>query len=427
MAVFKYPIVETYVRDWTLRDAIREIVSNAFDAEIEKGAPATVRHLKDTLTVINRGARLDVKALYFGGTSKNDSRLIGQYGEGLKLALLVFARHGVDVRVTNDDERWIVGFEPDDNGVPAFRITTRKVSPTGEVRVDVPGVTDDEWDLASRMFLRLRPPAEAIPTSAGRILLDLDHAGAQYAKGVFVASQPGGSFGYDFNDLNVGRDRKSYRPADAAHQIARMWEEATQRPEATPKIYNALVNGGKEFGMVQYYVTSELVARLVARFRELNGESAYPVGSTGEGVQLEHLGMTPVPMPHDFARILQKGLPTVPQIANERARNVTARYTLGALTTEEAQVLRDVMRVGREIGIELLPDVVEFREPGIEGTYSDGQVRLARKVLASFGKALGVFIHEAAHAAGADAEKSHVDQIHAYMEAAFDVLRQRAG
>lgn len=427
MAVIKYPITETYVRDWTLRDAIREIISNGFDAEIQKGAACVVRHLKETVTVTNRDAKLDVSALYFGGTSKTeDSRLIGQYGEGLKLALLVFARLGVDVKVTNDDERWTVGFEPDDNGVDAFRITTRKVNPTGEVRVEIPGVSNDEWDMIERMFLRLRTPENTIPTSAGTILLDLDHAGSRFAKGVFIDRQTNTSFGYDFKDLNIGRDRRSYRPHDAAQRISRMWEEATQRPESTQRLYNAMLHASEEFSLLQYYATGEFVERLVAHFRALNSEDAYPVASTGEGIQLEHLGLKPVPLPRDLVAILCKGLPSVDAIAAERARNVTRRFNAPDLTAEEYAVLTDVMAVGRAIGIKLLPDVVEFREPAIEGTYQEGEVRLARKTLAKFGKALGVYIHEAAHAEGTDAEKGHVDAIHRYMEAAFDVLRQRA-
>lgn len=427
MPIFKYPIVETYIRDWTLRDAIREIIANGFDAEVEKGAPCTVRHLKETITVVNTGTKLDPSALYFGGGSKQDTRLIGQYGEGLKLALLVFARLGIDVKITNDDERWTVGFEPDDNNITAFRITTRALSKaTGEFRVEIPGVSNDAWDEVERMFLRLREPENTIVTNAGTILLDLDHAGSRYAKGVFIDRPPGGSFGYDFKDLNVGRDRRSYRAGDAMLRISQMWDEATQRPEVTHKVYNALSNAGSEFVSLIYYATNDLVARLVARFKELNGEDAYPVGSTGAGVQMEHLGLRPVPLTRDFAELLQKGFPSVAELAAARARGVVHRFTLPQLTVAEQGVLRDVMAVGAAIGIKPLPDVVEFREPAIEGTYAEGEVRLARKTLATFGKALGVYIHAAAHAAGADAEKGHVDAIHRYMEDAFDVLRQRA-
>ena len=428
MAKFVYPIVENYCSDWTLRDAIREMIANGLDAEIEKSAPCTIRHAKETITIVNKGTRLDVSAFYFGGSSKHtDTRLIGQYGEGLKLALLVFARLGVDARIINDNESWSVGFEKDQNGVDCFHIYTRALkNPTGEVRVEIPGVDNDAWDLIERMFLRLRPPENTIPTSHGTILLDPDHVGTRYAKGVFIDRQPGSTFGYDFKTLNVGRDRRSHKAAEAMQRISWMWEEAVQKGNTVERIYLAMENSAEEFSMVQYYATSDFVSRMVAHFHELHGDDAYPVLSTAEGLQLEHLGLRPVTLPRNLVEFLRKGLPTIPDLVFARARSVTRRYRADELTDDERAVLGAVLDMRRTLGIAVTPDVVDFKEPSIEGTYQEGEVRLARKVLGRFGKALGVFLHEAAHAQGADAEKSHLDAIHEHMEAAFDVLYKNA-
>jgi hypothetical protein len=129
MPKFQYMVTEDYVRDWTPKHALREVIANGVDAEIQANAPLHVVHdpRKDILRVINDRAKLDIKALYFGGTTKvGDTRLVGQYGEGLKLALLVFARNDIGVKIYNNDEVWTASLEPDANGIKVLTIHTRK-------------------------------------------------------------------------------------------------------------------------------------------------------------------------------------------------------------------------------------------------------------------------------------------------------------
>lgn len=424
MAKYSYMMTRDYVPDWTLGDAVREIISNGIDAEIEQDAPLQISHHGDTLTVTNHKAKIDHAALRFGGGTKPvDSRYIGQYKEGMKLALLILAREGLDVKVINDDESWTPSFEEDEHGHESFVITTRKRTSCGEVRVIIPGLSDEVWDTIQTMFLRLCPPANTISTEVGTILLDAEYGGKRYVRGVWINQTPGGSFGYDFKNLNVGRDRRSYRQYEANALVAKMWEEASSRPEVAIKLYRAMVNDGTEFRELEYYTGERFSKNLVTCFREQNGEDAFPVLSTSEGLRAEHLGFRSVTLPGSLVKALRKGMPTLDQIATDKSRSVTRRYSARDLNPAEAQVLSEILDMGKALGITTLPDIVDFQAPDLEGTYSEeGGVRLARSTLASFGKAMGVYIHEAAHVHGGDAEIAHMDGIHEYMEKALDKL-----
>lgn len=423
MAKHHYMVNQHYVDGWNVKHALREVIANGFDAEIEQGAKFSLTHEKGRLVAVNDGTKLPIDALYYGGTSKRGkAELVGQFGEGLKLALLVFARENIDIRIVNNDEVWTCGFETDTNGKEAFHIYMRAISPKGEVRVEVPGVGDELWDEIQTWFLRLSPPRDCINTEVGTLLLDWDHIGQRYAKGVYIDVTAKTGFGYDFKHLDVGRDRRSYRQGDADYYIGKMWDTASKSDDAMERLFRALQQDTKDLSMLYLYGSTALASAQARLSHEDYGGDAYPVSSAGEGVELEHIGVKPITLPRCLVDVLRAAMPSIEDVKAEKAREVTYRYTSGHLTEQEGKILRRIIEIGRHIGIKRLPSIVDFRSESLEGIYSNGEIFLARKTLKTFGKALGVYIHEAAHEAGDDAHVGHVDQIHHYMEAAFEVL-----
>jgi len=79
-----------YCPDWTLADARRELMQNALDAGL----------LSHTLHSLVSKGQIPEKAFMLGYSSKrNDSSALGQFGEGLKLAMLVYEREGQPLRI----------------------------------------------------------------------------------------------------------------------------------------------------------------------------------------------------------------------------------------------------------------------------------------------------------------------------------------
>lgn len=84
-----------YCPDWTLADARRELMQNALDAGL----------LSHTLHSLVSKGQIPEKAFMLGYSSKrNDSSALGQFGEGLKLAMLVYEREGQPLLIMVGDK-----------------------------------------------------------------------------------------------------------------------------------------------------------------------------------------------------------------------------------------------------------------------------------------------------------------------------------
>jgi hypothetical protein len=417
MPKFQYMVTEEYVRDWRVQHALREILANGVDAEIEMSAPLHVNHnpAKKVLLIKNDRAKLDIKALYFGGTSKAGSdRTIGQYGEGLKLALLVLARNGIPVKVHNDDEDWKATIEPDSNGIRVLTIHTRKAAtPTGAVEVEVSGVDFDLWSEVRDMFLRLLPPQKTLKTNYGTILFDPDRVGKYYVRGVFISAQPRAAFGYDFANLTVGRDRVSFNSADAEQTIADMWDEAVTRAEEVARpLFEALRSDAQDLSGFSWLSRPGISERLVKLFKEEYGDDAYPITGTAEGLPMEHLGLQGVILPRPLVACLRRVMPAVDVIQRERAREVQERFDLGALSDMERTNFLSALDLIKEVGVDLRERcvVVQFADDKILGLHHGTEIQIARSVLRDWGETLTTLLHEAAHDIGVDGSFNHTSR-----------------
>src|ERR1700739_1580963 len=108
MKTYELPLTRDYVRSWTAVEAIRELTQNALD---HRGGALHGGVGDNFASIISYGAKLESKTLLLGCTSKaDDAHSIGSFGEGYKIALLVLAREGLDVKVWNNDVVWIPRF-----------------------------------------------------------------------------------------------------------------------------------------------------------------------------------------------------------------------------------------------------------------------------------------------------------------------------
>lgn len=432
MAKHQYMITENYVGSWKILDALRELVSNGVDAEVQHNAPLNVNYnaRKRLLVIRNSRTQLDVKALYLGGTEKTgNEHLIGQYGEGLKLALLVLARNGIPVKIHNGNEDWKATIEPDANGIKVLTIHTKKASvDSGCVEVEIGDVTQEMWDEVEGMFLRLLPAELPVATQRGSILFDTERVGKYYVKGVFVARVTNSSFSYDFKSLNVGRDRASFDAYEAEVAITHMWEEAaTHSAELVAKLFTALRSEARDVSAFAWMTATQAQAPMVAHFRELYGSNAYPTTSTTECPQIEHLGYRPIVLPQALVTFLRRGLPSLVTISRERAESVGDRFALAELTPEEQTNLLEC--------VELLKScdpaadatgrvaVVTFGEPTLLGLHRGTEIQIARRVVADYGELLATLIHEVAHDMGGDGTVPHMARVEALSAKVFNRLR----
>ena len=84
-----------YISDWSIIEAVREIVQNYLDARAMHDCDGYIRYDEETgiAKIKDYGPGMAMRHLVMGVSEKEEGS-IGQFGEGLKLALLVFAREG---------------------------------------------------------------------------------------------------------------------------------------------------------------------------------------------------------------------------------------------------------------------------------------------------------------------------------------------
>lgn len=415
-----------YLPSWGAWEGVRELVQNGRDAEVEHSAPLTVRHRKesDTLVIENEGCTLPHEALLLGHSSKTDrADLIGKFGEGLKLGVLALVRAGHPVKIRSGSEVWVPSIQRSEQfkaNVLVFDIQKGR-KPENRVAVEIGNVGADEWEKMKGLFLFLRGTVgdeEVVSTYCGSLLLAERFHGKVFVKGIWVSNDPRLSFGYDFKDADLDRDRRMLSKYDLNYRTGVVWREALgTRPDLVRDFGRLLEKEGADVeGIDEWsagYLPSDAKAALAADFRARHGENALPVGNLSESAEIEHLGKKGIIVPKSLRAVLEKELGSVAANKGKLREEVTHTYGWHDLDPTERENLRAA--IGLVNGVEPVTlesvDVTDFRDSGIEGMFKDGRILVAKRALGNRRLTLEVVVHEVAHRAGGDGEMGHVRNI----------------
>lgn len=213
MALLETSLSASYQASWRPRDALREIIANAIDAQERDGHGMDMTFKDEKLTVVSMGAKVPTSALLMGvSQSRAHDNAIGEFGEGLPMALLTLVRWGHLVTIINDDEKWtplMHRSEAYEENILAVR--TRKLRKShGHFKVVVEGIEADLYASVRGLFLRYHPQYDSSKTllASGRakLLLQPEMKGRVYNKGVYVMDRMDMAFGYDLH-TTLNRDR----------------------------------------------------------------------------------------------------------------------------------------------------------------------------------------------------------------------------
>lgn len=226
MKLLPTSLTRDYISNWTLEDAIRELVQNSKDTEQYDFDVS-----QDTLIIESFGGQIDIKNLLLGvGTKAKDKTKLGGFSEGLLLSLLILARENVDVEFLNGTETWepLFDYNEDFNCETLFIKVEDSVEEHEGVRVTLnldPKVIDEVVDRT----LDLQPEYNKHTTSYGEILLDNQHSGKIYVGGLYI-SRFDSQYGFNFRpeDFPLDRDRKSLQPFDIKWRVKDMWAEVSE-------------------------------------------------------------------------------------------------------------------------------------------------------------------------------------------------------
>ena len=219
MKAIELSLSPKYVTNWGLIESVREILQNAIDCETD-GNKVDVTYNNEILSISTYGSSLDRKTLLLGESGKNDSRYIGKYGEGYKLALLVLNRIGKKTIVFTKNEMWTTEFKKSkvfEEESMFINIEEYNISSNEEyVKFEIHNITQSDMFKLRDNFIVLdrylgRSIGATRESEYGEVLLNKEYSGKFYVNGLFVQNDTEFTYGYNFKSeyVNLDRDRKA--------------------------------------------------------------------------------------------------------------------------------------------------------------------------------------------------------------------------
>lgn len=430
-AVRKFDLnIEEVLEGWKAQHAVREFISNALDEQALTGTPdMEVRQVgRKKFTILDWGRGLRPEHLTQNEDAEKMSGaapVIGRFGVGLKDALAVLSRLGVDVRIRSRHCTISTG-PAKKHGFESITTLHALVGPPDDPRmpgteVMLNGITRREIDEAKSLFRRFSGETALESTRYGDIL---DKArgepGRIYVNGVRVAEEDNFLFSYDITSLTtamkraLNRERSNVGRAAYAGRVKSILMAATSHGVT---IRLATDVGRHEVGS-QHDETKW--SDVSVRACKLLNASGNVVFATADQQRRDadamddaaHDGMRVITIPDRIGGKLagatdETGSPVrdLRHYVAELDARFEFKYVEPAdLTGPEKIIWGKTIPILKLVGAQNLAYGVRISEtmrPGnldVDGIWDGDHITLRRSVLTSLDRYAGVLLHEAAHA-----------------------------
>lgn len=255
MTKYELTIDESYCSDWSLANAVRELFQNSLDEELQN--PDNKSYFSydsetKTLTIGNKNSSLSVETLLLGVSSKKlDSRTVGQFGEGYKIATVVLLRNGKTVTFYNysNNEVWqprmVKSRRYGGRNVPTFFVDKAykwKQAPDMNLTITISEIDEVEYEDIKKSILCLNS-YNSIRTPLGEVLMDSDYCGCVYVGGLFVCKKSNMKFGYNLlaNNIKLDRDRKLVDTFSVSWETSKVWSYLIDTQEFKDMLFDTKV------------------------------------------------------------------------------------------------------------------------------------------------------------------------------------------
>ena len=223
MDTLQYGISFQYVKQWTWRTGLRELLQNWLDAGGAEHGRMDYDGTIEMLTLSNPGT-LTKKTLLLGESEKPDGA-IGQFGEGYKLGALALLRDEKNLSIASDDVVFRAStYEFEGEHCLEFQIFDGENTLEDEVRVMVHPITPAEMEQVQSLV----NPEPLYETEKGNVLEEK----ALYLGGLYVKELDAAQYHYGYDlppkHIRVNRDREMVNEFDFHYQLGRVWAAMSQ-------------------------------------------------------------------------------------------------------------------------------------------------------------------------------------------------------
>jgi len=410
-----------YTSDWTVIEAIRECIQNWIDVRAEYDAKGSITW-KDGMAILKDfGPGMGMRHLAIGISEKGE-RSIGQFGEGLKLALLVLAREGraIQIRTNGHIIEPEIGYSKAyETDVLRFRVTQMEARHTAihigtSMRVEC---SREELRAGRKFFIQFASRSPKFRwLERGHLSREDEEGGYVFVNGARVAKIEDALFNHHLEGPEaskaLNRDRNT---VDAAiiRKLAALSLRETSSREVMETVILDVTRGGRswEAELPMPWGLHKDRARLWKRaWNKVTSDKAVLSSEAVINAQASYRGFQVVEVPYRWVAFLRNaGVPTAADAINvSTLRQKWGRILLKDLTPGEREILAWSKRVCRRVMGELPAIVIADNleglgagAPGAEfaGVYDPGSDRvfLRRLILIDRFRTLHTLLHELVH------------------------------
>lgn len=411
-----FPISLKYVDHWDDDGwpVMRELAANALDSD----PGFRIEMTNGTLFIRSTGTNLAVRHLLFGISEKKDPNAIGQFGEGLKLALLALTREGLTAHIyTKSMHLWN---EPAElYGEQVFKIVWEKLPwPCEHDRTNIE-VPDWPYKTFEKRFLRPGDPRILFTDPFGRSVLEEDMPGI-YVKGVWVQRARGYgrayTFGYNLTDVEMNRDRGVVDHWNVNAEVGKIWASVTDEGLLT-RFWQAVKDQMAEKSCYMHGCPIANKPGMKRAFQEVYGKDAVIETDESTAHEATYRGANVVSAADIGGGVGLKGVVT--ELVGTDAQYVAEmeggdrKYLPDKkLPSDKLKVLKMLRRMAKRAGAQ--GHVFAYILPtDVNGESYKKDIRIGLSVLGNEEEALAVWLHEEAHRQynTADATAAHVNAV----------------
>lgn len=311
-----------YASSWGVAEGVREFFQNALDEEKEnpENKMSFFYNVEEgTISISNAKSKLTPKSLLMGSSTKRgNANLIGEHGEGYKVATVVLLRNGVTVRIYNNEsnEVWesrIVHSKRYGSDIVCFDIRKEIFNKKDNLVIELSGITPKMYEDIVKKNLWLQDSVgEKRRGDYGSVLLDKRYSGDLFVEGLFVCHNPNIRWGYNLNAnlVSLDRDRGLVDTFDLKFALAKAIA-GLHDPEfvieniSNPDLlfisnYRDMVLGRNE----SVEEKRDLSDMALERFLDENGADAVPVASSNDFNYYASIGARPVMVESQEAELI---------------------------------------------------------------------------------------------------------------------------
>lgn len=260
-----------YCSDWSVVDAIREVIQNGLDS------PETFEYeVGDSyINLTSKNTQLPSSSLILGVSGKrNDSNALGGFGEGFKIACLIFCREGIDVVIRNGNKVWTPELKWNSDYETDMLTITETEGRGNDLTFEICNLDKSDIEQAIENCLYMQEDLGNYVTApcGSRIFYDIPHK--LYVGGLFVTDTQL-QFSYDLHPskIKLNRDRSTIDGWDLQGVTARILASVTNEPEFLERVVGVARTGGNDTYHMKYYSIPEGSEEVAYKqFKESYGE-----------------------------------------------------------------------------------------------------------------------------------------------------------